>query len=108
MPQLLTCYFPVAVHPTLRIHSEAGASSSEVFTEEKLIADCKLPILHVLAVIYDGLAIFGTLSFSSSAISDDEVQPSLPMLEAPGRLGLKALFQTDVGRSRVNEVSIQQ
>lgn len=33
-----------------RVHSEAGASSSEVFTEEKLIADCKLPILHVLAV----------------------------------------------------------
>lgn len=43
----------------LVFYSEAGALSSEVFTEEKLIADCKLPILHVLVVIYDGLAIFG-------------------------------------------------
>lgn len=43
----------------MHVYSEAGALSSEVFTEEKLIADCKLPILHVLVVIYDGLAIFG-------------------------------------------------
>ena len=55
------CFFDIRSPSTLRHRassSEAGASSSEVFTEEKLIADCKLPILHVLAVIYDSLAIF--------------------------------------------------
>ena len=55
------CFFDIRSPSTLRHRassSEAGASSSEVFTEEKLIADCKLPILHVLVVIYDSLAIF--------------------------------------------------
>lgn len=70
------CYAPLQRRASF---SEAGALSSEVFTEEKLIADCKLPYCTSLLSSMTAWQFLAPFPFSTL------LPPSLPMALDSGR-----------------------